>query len=128
MLDGHPVDPEAAFREFVIRWIALLAQGQVSAAMAQIDEPNSYGAQWGPEQLSAVLTSYSGGRELAAVTLPSSSSGKPHTNLVALADHSGYMYDHDLPLNGAWSDLTAQFEFLKRPNGFAVVLHDIHVL
>ena len=128
MLDAHPINPEAAIREFVVHWIALLAAGQPSEAMALIDEPNSYGVKWGPEQLSAALASYSGSTKRSVVTPPSSASGKLHVSLVALADHSGFTYDHDLPLNGEWSDLTAQFKFLKRPNGFAVVLNDIHVL
>jgi hypothetical protein len=45
-----------------------------------------------------------------------------------LQDGTGFQFDYDLPLNGEWSDLTAQFEFLRRSDGYAVVLHDIHVL
>jgi hypothetical protein len=41
--------------------------------------------------------------------------------------HSGWV-DLDLPLNGSWSDLTAQFEFTRMPGGTAVSLYDIHVL
>ena len=33
----------------------------------------------------------------------------------------------DEPNNYTWSELTAQFEFLRRPGGLAVVLHDLHV-
>ena len=128
MLYGHLINPEAAFRELVFRWFALLAQGQTAEAMALIDEPNSYGVKWGPEQLSSALKSYGGNGVLPLVTPPSSASGQQQAGLIALADRSGYAYDHDFPLNGQWSDLTAQFEFLKRPNGFAVVLQDIHVL
>jgi hypothetical protein len=128
MLYGHPINPEAAFRELVFRWLTLLAHGQATEAMALIDESNSYGVKWGPEQLSSVLKSYGGNSILPVVTSPSSASGQQHANLIPLADRSGYAYDHDLPLNGQWSDLIAQFEFLKRSNGFAVILHDIHVL
>jgi hypothetical protein len=128
MLYGHPINPEATFREFVFHWFALLAQGQAAEAMALIDEPNSYGVKWGPEQLSSALKSYGGNSALPVVTSPSSASGQQQASLIALVDRSGYAYDHDLPLNGLWSDLTAQFEFLKRSNGFAVVLHDILVL
>jgi len=128
MLYGHPINPEAAFREFVARWIGLLAQGQSEQAMALIDEPNSYGIKWGPKQLSSALSSYGGDGHMPVVSSPASASGQQRANLIALADRSGYAYDHDLPLNGQWSDLTAQFEFLKHPDGFAVVLNDIHVL
>jgi hypothetical protein len=34
----------------------------------------------------------------------------------------------DLPLNGEWSDLTAQFEFEPVGNGTGLSLHDLHVL
>ena len=43
-------------------------------------------------------------------------------------DDAGYWLDHDMPLNGEWSDLTAQFEFQARSDGFDVVLLDLHVL
>ena len=129
MLYGHPINPEAAFREFVANWLDLLAQGHAEQAMTLIDEPNSYGVKWGPEQLSSVLKSYGGNsNKVVVVTSPFSASGQQHASLIALANRSGYAYDHDIPLNGQWSDLTAQFEFLKHPNGFAVVLQDIHVL
>jgi hypothetical protein len=48
--------------------------------------------------------------------------------VVRIGDGSGYAVDHAVPLNGEWSDLTAQFEFLEEADGFAVVLHDLHVL
>ena len=36
--------------------------------------------------------------------------------------------DLDVPLDGEWSDLTAQFEFGPVPSGTAVSLYDLHVL
>jgi hypothetical protein len=62
------------------------------------------------------------------VTDPDSVGTEPHSSLVAFKDGRGYSFDHDVPLDGRWSDLTAQFEFLRRPSGYAVVLQDIHVL
>ena len=47
---------------------------------------------------------------------------------MAFDDGSGYSVEHDVPLNGEWSDLTAQFEFVRFPKGYAVVLHDLHVM
>jgi hypothetical protein len=40
----------------------------------------------------------------------------------------GYWLDYDVPLNGQFSDLTAQFEFEPRQEGYAAVLQDLHVL
>jgi hypothetical protein len=44
--------------------------------------------------------------------------GKPHAGWV----------DPDLPLNGEWSDLTAQFEFSPVDDGIGLSLYDLHVL
>ena len=82
MLNGHPINLEAAFRDLVFRWFELLAQGQTAEAMALVDEPNSYGANWGPEQLSDALKFY-GGSNLPIVTSPLYASGQapqqPHS-------------------------------------------------
>lgn len=37
------------------------------------------------------------------------------------------MIDFDLPLNGEWSDLTAQFEVVAVSNGWTLLLRDLHV-
>jgi hypothetical protein len=36
--------------------------------------------------------------------------------------------DLDVPLDGAWSDLTAQFEFAPVDGGIGISLYDLHVL
>ena len=41
--------------------------------------------------------------------------------------HAGWV-DVDLPLNGEWSDLTAQFEFSPVDDGIGLSLYDLHVL
>jgi hypothetical protein len=35
---------------------------------------------------------------------------------------------YDLPLDGAWSDVTAMFEILDLPEGAVLGLDDVHVL
>jgi hypothetical protein len=35
---------------------------------------------------------------------------------------------YDLPLNGAWSDVTATFDILDTPDGLALALNDVHVM
>ncbi len=54
--------------------------------------------------------------------------GDGRTSLVEFDDGRGYSFEHDLPLGGEWSYPTAEFQFLRCPSGYAVVLHDIHVL
>ena len=54
--------------------------------------------------------------------------GKYRTDVIKFDDGSGYSVEHDVPLNGEWSDLTAQFEFIEKGSEFEVILHDIHIL
>lgn len=51
----------------------------------------------------------------------SSSDLEPDPNLLARVDY-------DLPLNGEWSDLTAQFLVYRVDDSLALVLQDLHVL
>jgi hypothetical protein len=43
-------------------------------------------------------------------------------------DGSGWTVDYDIPLDGEWGDLTAQFSFKKAGDSFVVKLNDIHVM
>jgi hypothetical protein len=38
------------------------------------------------------------------------------------------LIDFDVPLDGEWSDLTAQLEVIAVPDGWALFLYDLHVL
>jgi hypothetical protein len=42
----------------------------------------------------------------------------------ASLEHAHY----DLPLKGAWSDVTAKFDILDTPEGLVLALDDSHVL
>ena len=116
---------EEEFRTFVESWLELLSGGAYAEAFALLDEPNSYGVAWGAAELTEALAGY--GHPSSRISSPARASGSPSSSLVVLADGSGYSYWHSMPINGEWSPLEAQFEFLRRPSGFAVVLHDIHV-
>ncbi len=44
-------------------------------------------------------------------------------------DGSGCAVEYDLPLNGEWSDFTAQFKFKKQTDSlYYIYLEDIHIL
>ena len=43
-------------------------------------------------------------------------------------DGSGYWMDYDLTTDGEPNDLTIQIEFLKKEEGYLVVLDDLHTL
>ena len=120
--------PQEVFTDFVRRWISLLAVGCLEEAASLIDEPNNYGFQWGAEDIRKALQGYAKGDMPPHVTNPEDMSGDGRPNLLELSDGSGYLFDYAVPLNGEWSDLMLQFEFLKRPGGYTVVLQNIHVL
>ncbi len=117
--------PAAAFTRFTHEWFRLLARGQFSQGAAALDEPTSYGERWSAESIQHAIRDYSPD---AIVTDPDSLPPDQHQTLIAFDDGSGYSFDCSVPLDGEWSDLTAQFEFLHCPSGFAVVLQDLHVL
>jgi hypothetical protein len=122
-------EPERLLHQVAWEWLRLLASGQADRAMAMLDEPNSYGHLWSPDQLERVIRDAFGhtGRPLA-VTAPDAVEGSDRFSCIRLKDGSGYSVELALPLDGAWSDLTVQLEFLGRPGALAMVLHDVHVL
>lgn len=63
------------------------------------------------------------------ITEPIELEGDGRPNLIMFDGLQGFAFDYDLLIDGKWSDLTVQFEFIKKSNGYyAVILHDIHVL
>jgi hypothetical protein len=120
-------DPVVTFTRFARDWFRLLAHEAFAEAASRLDEPNSYGERWSAEQIRSTLRDYARS-ESVRVSDPDTVAGDGRPSLVEFNDGRGYSFEHDIPLGGAWSHLTAQFEFLRRPNGYAVVLHDIHVL
>ncbi len=63
-----------------------------------------------------------------AFSAVSETSGKFSADVLKLDDGSGYSVEHVVPLNGEWSDLIAQFEFIGEFPKFEVILHDLHVM
>jgi hypothetical protein len=127
MIPASPDEPVVTFTRFARDWFRLLARGEFAGAVSRLDEPNGYGERWSAEKIQGVLRDYARS-ESVRVADPDTIAGDGSPSLVEFADGRGYSFVHDVPLAGEWSDLTAQFEFLRRPSGYAVVLHDIHVL
>ena len=109
------------------RWFRLLALGQWADSIALLDEPNNYGVRWSEAKIRKVVSEYSRGKEVE-FSDPSSLTGKSRVTFGKFNDGSGYWLDCDVPLNGARSDLTAQFEFKQRGMQYAAILQDLHVL
>ena len=125
MIPLSPNPSVTTFSRFVHDWFRLLACGEFAKAADALDEPTRYGESWSAESIRHALLDYSPD---ATVTDPGLLSSDPRQNLGDFADGSGHWFDCSVPLTNGWSDLTAQFEFLYRPSGLAVVFQDLHVL
>ena len=122
------------FRTAAFKWLAHLARSEWDAALSMLDEPNSYGILRTKDAILAIVAdTFSPDSHFVAdfgpphFSDPATATGSARVNLGTIEGGSFWL-DCDVPLNGTFSDLTAQFEFLARPGGFAMVLHDLHVL
>ena len=127
MLTSFSPTIENALRAHIEVWLQQLSADNWGKVIGMLDDPNSYGVKWGEAEIRNSINAYSRSKPWA-VSDPKSLDISGHTSFGEFNDGSGYWFDYDIPLNGEWSDLTAQFEFKKRGNGYAVVLHNIHVL
>ena len=131
------ISPEERIITFAKNWLRMLSEGHLEKACGLLDGPNHYGIVWTPEAIK---------REIAETFSPDTRfylfhpegpiftdpyELEPQANSGAVGkfnNNSGYWIDYDMPFNHEWSDLTAQFEFHKTPEGYAVILLDLHVL
>lgn len=128
--------PEADLIAFVRQCLDLLGAGGFDEACAALDRPTSYGHRWTPHELQSLLvetlrpeSSLSRQHPDGLRFTPASGAvGDPHPAFGVFADGSGFWVDHDVPINGAFSELTAQFEFYGRGVSLEVALQDLHVL
>lgn len=127
-------EPEAQLIAFVRTWFKVLARSEWDSALAMLDEPNIYGVRWTREDLTRALEETFGPGTLFAAESgnptfsdPELASGTAHHSFGEF-DGGGFWLDYAVPLNGTFSDLSAQFEFHPRRAGYTVILHDLHVL
>lgn len=136
MIEIPPDAVEQTLVAFVRRWFKLLSAGRWEEACDLIDEPNCWGIVWTPERIKQVVANtfrpgcrfMSRHPEGIRWTDPDELGEGGCPDVYLDDERNRYQVDHDVPLNGEWSDLTAQFEFHRRPGAYAVVLHDLHVL
>ena len=129
-------DPKSAIERFVRSWLDLVGSGRLADACAALDQPTSYGESWTPERLEEVLRDVFPPESRLSREAPhgirftpaSDADGEPHVTFGTFNDGKGYWMDHDVPLNGVFSDLTAQFEFHGEGSQLTVALQDLHVL
>lgn len=130
-IDNSPGEKLIAFAR---TWFTLLAQADWDTALSMLDEPNSYGMRWTRKTITKLLNDTFGPETRFAAEFgmpkfsdPDSAAGHPQHSFGELKV-GGFWLHHAVPLNGEFSDLTAQFEFHPRQGGYAAILHDLHVL
>jgi hypothetical protein len=130
LIPGAECPSEVELVKHVRGWLNLLADGRLESACAQLDAPNSYGIRWTPEMIERIIMEYLGPKAGPGVRVSrvEATPGDGRPSVVEFADGSGYSVEHDVPLNGTYSDLTLQVEFRWRGQALAMVLHDLHVL
>jgi hypothetical protein len=137
MIPNNSPDPHDAAIRVVRTFFTLIGHGRWGDALALIDAPNSYGVAWSEQSIRTLIehdifgpdTIYAREHpEGVTYTSPDLVSGHPSVSILNLKDGSGFTLEQFVPLNGQWSELTVQFEFMRRHNGYEVILHDLHVL
>ena len=101
-----------------------------------IDRPAGSGHTWTPKMLrDSIEDTFGPGTRFRSehpegpvFTPASTARGISHLSIIPYADGTGYAVNHDVPLNGAFSDLTAQFEFTWDASALQVALYDLHVM
>jgi len=130
---------EQDLQDFAYRWFKLFSENRINEAILLLDETNSYGTVWTEDTIKKLIEVDTFGSETRfgrehpeGVTYSNPETiKKPDyciASLIEFTDGRGYSYEHDFPLNGTWSDLTAHFEFKKIDDHFAVILNDLHVM
>ena len=124
-------------------WVDLVAAGRIAKALNLLHVPARYAPSqhWTPASLRKYIENHGSwdplpdGRRrrvtpIATAVAPEDRPGhRPRTDIYRDRDGSGRgTVELDLPLDGTWSDLTAQFDFGPLDDGVAVALYDLHVL
>jgi hypothetical protein len=123
------------------RWVGLLVQGHFHEAMEML----APSATWTPDVLASVIRNYGSveprddGRTFSVTAPALTTEGgdarfevtwldPPLTNRLDYAPDLLAHARYDLPLDGAWSDVTATFDILDLPDGVALALADVYVM
>ena len=110
---------------FARQWVQLAATEGFEAAVAVLD-PNDQ-VEWSQSLLDEMTFDHFDDGRQPKITDPKA---VPDLGVDAYEyqDGSGFAVDHDLAMDGKRSDFTAQFHFHKTPNGYRIILMDVHVL
>ena len=131
------LDPGASDEEIlgaVLEWVRLLAADDYAAAAAFLKPHSDPRYRLAPEELRAYIANYGAWEPDAAgrtmrVTSPDNAKGdRPGRVQIWRAEQMLPHVEFDLPLNRAWSDLTAVFDVEEEAGRWVLVLEQVHVL
>ena len=128
--DSVVVLPSTATRRQILgvvrSWVALLAEERYADALRMFRRRS----HWSAALMKTVIQNYgsahprSDGKRFKVTTSAGAPGRRPHHHV--RRDLAEVWFD--LPLNGAWSDLTATFDIVRHRRGLTLRLDDIHVM
>ena len=128
-------DQERFFEEatlFIREWTKLLSEAKFDEACAMLDEPEDNGRNifWNAENLREVFLDYCWHKRMPVINNPYHMNlDKEVIDFYNYDDGSGYAVDYDIPLDGEWGELTANFQFKKESqNLYRIYLYDMRVM
>ena len=117
---------EAEIIAFARDWVRYAAKNGLDQALSLIDrrvgEP-----PWSEAFVRSISEDHFGDGKTCIITDPDAFS-ELRIDAYRYKNGTGFAVDHDLAMNHQRSDFTAQFEFKRTENGYAIYLSDIHVL
>jgi len=117
---------ETEILSFARDWVRYAAKNGLDKAMLLLDR-RAGDPQWSEVFVRSISEDHFGDGETCIITDPDKFR-ELRVDAYRYDDGSGFAVDHDLAMNDQRSDFTAQFEFLRCPQGFSIHLADIHVL
>jgi hypothetical protein len=111
---------------FARDWVRFAAKHGLDEALHLIDRRGSE-PPWSEAFVRSISEDHFGDGQTCVITDPDAFR-ELRVDAYRYNDGSGFAVDHDLAMNHQRSDFTAQFEFRKTKEGYAIYLADIHVL
>jgi hypothetical protein len=116
---------------FIRDWIELLSNNEFQKACHLLDAPESTNNEisWSVSNLKEAFLDYDSVGRMPIINNPYQLDlTKEKIDFYKYDDDSGWAVDYDIPLDGEWGDLTAQFSIKKVGDAYSIMLEDIHVL
>jgi hypothetical protein len=117
---------ESDILAFARDWVRFAARHGLDEALSLIDRRDS-APPWSEAFVRTISENHFGDGQTCVITDPDAFR-ELRVDAYRYNDGSGFAVDHDLAMNQQRSDFTAQFDFKKTNEGYAIYLDDIHVM